>query len=211
MVGQSQGKISGNILTRDTKGILLLHIHHTELVVHETALSKGSTGSNSHDFERLESLYACLHAVKNWFDIFQTCSPAVCVGLSMSIFTHLAHCIIALYRLSTFEFPDWNLGLVREIANLSLLLDRMVTKMAQVKVEAGLDRGISEEMDIFSATSGKLDTIKTWWDSKQAAESTGPYPNTEVETMGEVPMDFPDDAWLQDILAAGPYGFESFV
>jgi hypothetical protein len=124
-----------DMLTLNEIGILLVHLYNTELSVHEITFSRAPVDSNSPDFQRLESLYACLQATRNWFDLFFTISLALYIGFSMSI----SHCIIALHRLSTINDPDWDRGLVRETSNLSLVLDPLVKKLAQVKVAARLD------------------------------------------------------------------------
>ena len=123
----------------------------------------------------------------------------------------MAHSIIALYRLSTFDEPDWDRGLVRDTANLSLILGQLVTQLAHVKAAVGLDLGSSEDTDLFNTTSRTLGSIKTWWDSKVAAETVGPATAGFDETMAEVPMELLDDTWLKDILGAGPYQFEPYL
>ncbi|KAL6718431.1 hypothetical protein ACLMJK_004521 [Lecanora helva] len=179
-----------------------------ELVVHEVALSKDDHFSCSLDFLRLDCLYACLNAIKNWFSVFMIIPPASYVGLSIMEFTQLAHCIIALYRISTFEWQGWDHKLVRDTANLSTILTQLIPYFAQVKTDAGLDRGVPEGRDIFSITSKTLENIKAWWDSKTAGDSTGVDTTNVDDTMADVSLDFLDDAWLQDILGTGPYRFE---
>ena len=124
----------------------------------------------------------------------------------------MAHCIIALYRLSTFEWRDWDHSLVRDCANLSKILEQLIANFAQVKADVGLDKGILDNKDIFSISSITLNNIKVWWESKSAAETTR-LDNTLAmdDMMADVPMDFLDDAWLQDVLGTGPYRFEPFA
>jgi len=198
------------LLTLLATEILLLRLYSTELVIHEVALCKVDINSNATDFQRLDCLYTCLHAVKNWFDIFLSIPPARYVGVSMAEFTQMAHCMIALYRLSTFEWPDWDRGLVRNYASLSMILDQLVANFAQVKATVDLDKGIVDNIDVFSITSRTLNHIKTWWDPKVAGESLRSDAPAMDETMGEASMDLLDDAWLQDVFGTGPYRFESF-
>lgn len=181
--------------------ILLLHLYSMELKVHEVVFVRPPVVFNSPGFQRLESLYACLQATKSWFDIFLSFPPASYVGFSIPVFTQMAHCIIALFRLSTFDDPVWDRGLVRETADLSLILGRIIEKHNQVKVAADLNHGASEGKDVFSGTARTIVSIKTWWDAKLAAELTD---NIVLnETLDGMNMDFSDDLWLKDILGQG--------
>lgn len=174
--------------------------------MHEISLSKSSAVVNSPGFQRLDSLYACLHAIKSWFDLFLDLPPASYVGFSIPIPIQMAQCIIGLFRLLTLDDPVWDRGLVRDTANLSLILERSIEKYTQVKSVMGLDRGASEDVDIFSGTATKLGSIKSWWDAKVAAEMKDRMGLDE--TLGELNMDLLDDVWLRDILGQGEGQFD---
>lgn len=118
----------------------------------------------------------------------------------------MAHCIIALFRLLTFDDPVWDRGLVRDTTNLSLILGKIVEKLSQVKVAADLDHGASEDKDIFSLTARTMRSIRTWWEAKCGAESAD---NIALdETLGGTNLDFSDDVWLRDIIGQGDYPFD---
>ena len=93
--------------------------------------------------------------------------------------------------------------------DFSYVLDQTVQNCAQVKVVADLDRGMSEDKDIFSTTSKTLGYIKTWWDQKFAAETTGP-DNVALgdENLNYANMEFLDDAWLENILGLGELHYD---
>ena len=201
MVRKRSESSSQPSLTKIPVDVLLLHLYSTEIRVHELALSKASIISNSPGFQQLDSLFACLHATKKWFDLFLSLPHASFVGFSIPIFTQLAQCIIALFRLLTFDDSIWDRGLARDTANLALILEQIIQKLTQVKVVADLDHGASEDKDIFSGTARTLEPIKAWWDSRSAAELTD---NTGLnETLNETYLDFPDDVWLKDIFGGG--------
>lgn len=109
--------ISGTILPDTTHnlptGVLLLHLYSTEVKAHEVAFLKTPPVVNSPGFQRLDCLYACLYATKSWFDLFLSLPPDSYIGFSISIFIQMAHCIIALFRLSTFDDPIWDRSLVQ--------------------------------------------------------------------------------------------------
>ena len=113
---------------------------------------------------------------------------------------------MGLFRLLTLDDPDWDQGLVRDTADLSLILSRIIEKLNQVKVFMDLDHGSSEDQDIFSGTARTLSSIQTWWDAKIGAEL-----NDRMDldcTLGELNMDFLDDVWLRDILGQGESQFD---
>ena len=123
----------------------------------------------------------------------------------MPIFTQMAFCILALFRLSTFDDPVWDRGLVRETADLSLILGQIVEKNTQVKAMAKLDPDTSEDKDLFSGNARTIKAIKTWWDAKVAAELNDNSMGLN-ETLGEMNMEFFDDVWLRDIFGQGGDG-----
>ena len=179
--------------------VLLLHLYSTEARIYDIALSKVAINFNTSGFQRIDSLYACLEATKNWFRVFLELSPGEYVGFSISIFTQMARCIISLFRLLTLEDPLWNRGLARETANLSDILEQIIEKHSRVKIMADLDSNGSEFEDIFSRTAGKLRSIKTWWDAILAAELA--HGIVSEETLGEASMEVMDDMWLRDIFS----------
>lgn len=116
----------------------------------------------------------------------------------MSIFYQLAHAIITLYRLSTFEAAGWDQRLARDTVNYSDILGEVVKRMKQVKEAAGLDIGIQESLDVYSLASHRFQTIEEWWDVKIALETAPPALNDEARD--ETYAACVDDLWLKDIL-----------
>ena len=191
--------VLSDALTANHTDIWLLHLYSTEVRIYDIALSKAPIDLNSSGFQRIDSLYACLEATKNWFRVFLDFPPALYVGLSIPTFTQMGRCIVSLFRLVTLEDPVWDRGLARETANLSHILEQIIQRFSQVKSVADLDRSASEDEDIFSRTAGTLRSTKTWWDAKLAAElANGIVPE---ETMGEANTELFDDVWLRDIFS----------
>ena len=193
--------------------LLMLHGYNLELSIHEVALSKALDPA----FQRLESLWAALQAIKSWFELFFQFPPANYVAVSFSTYSQSIHCIVALSRLSTFEHPDWDLKLARDACNLSLVLDELIDKFARVKAEANLDPGNQNDADVFSTNARRMGAIKQWWDTKLATEQSAGIDdqldeNTATDPMlAGPPIDFSDDGWLRDILALDDYQFSQFV
>jgi len=185
--------------------VVLAHLYSTEITINEIALSKAPIVSNNSDFQRLESLYGCLNSIKSWFDIFFTIPLAAYVGFSFSMFSQLGHCLIALYKLSTLDDPAWDKDIVRNTANLPLILDQIANNMGQVAKLAALSSD-STEVDVFTKAAKMAESVRLRWEAKLAVEPTGPTRQNMDETILEaLPMDFSDDAWLTDMLVSWDY------
>lgn len=197
-----------------TPETLLLHLHSTTLSIHEIALSRSHIFPNNiSDSLRLDSLYTCLHATKCWFGLFLAIPPAQYIGFPMVILTQMAHCIIALYRLSTFSdaCTGWDIGLVRETLDFSATLGRLVDKVSRVRSEAGMVDDGTEENDVWCSTERRLGGIKSWWDGKALAgeRRVGPVGagSGSEEAAGQMLAGgFWDESWL-DILGLRDYQF----
>jgi hypothetical protein len=185
--------------------VVLAHLYSTELTINEIALSKAPIISNDSDFQRLESLYACLNPIKSWFDVFFTISPAAYIGFPFSMFSQLAHCLTALYRLSTLDDPAWDKDIVQNTANLLLISDQVANNMGRVTGLAGLDND-STEGDVFTRAAKMAEYIRLGWEAKLDVEPRRPAIPTRQNVDGTIPevlpIDFSDEAWLTDILVS---------
>jgi hypothetical protein len=124
----------------------------------------------------------------------------------------MAHCIIALYRLSTFSDPStgWNIGLVRETLDFSATLGTLLKRVGSVRSEAGMVDDGTEENSNWSSTEKRLAGIKSWWDGKVLMEERrvdGVGASGSAEAVGEMTAgEFWDESWL-DILGLRDYQF----
>ena len=61
----------------------------------------------------------------------------------MAILTQMAHCLVALYRLSTFESPDipWDRQRVRQELDLGDIIKLIADRWEQVPAAAGIEMG----------------------------------------------------------------------
>jgi hypothetical protein len=179
-----------------------MELYIAELSIHEIGLSQAPYNFSSQYNQRLECLCACLNAAKSGVDIFLSILPAQYVGFSASIYSNLARCFIGIYRLSTFEHPEWDQGLVRENLDVSLFLEEAEKNFTQVKEAAGLDLGGSEDIDVFNIMASKFRTVKMFWDATTVS-TMAPLSIAPSDGMGDFPMEFLDDDWLRDLL--GPW------
>ncbi|KAK9257993.1 hypothetical protein V1519DRAFT_455882, partial [Lipomyces tetrasporus] len=181
---------------------LLMELYNTELNIHEIGLLQAPNSLRGQHNWLLECLFAYLNATKSWIDIFLSILPAQYVGFSAAIYTNMAHCFIGIYRLSTFEHPEWDRGLVRENLDVSLFLEQVEKNFAQVKEAAGLDLGGSEDIDSFNNFASRIKIIKMWWNARTVS-TMAPHDTASGDVMGDFPMEFLDDDWLRDLL--GPW------
>ncbi|OHF02992.1 hypothetical protein CORC01_01750 [Colletotrichum orchidophilum] len=149
---------------------IIAQLHCTELSIQEIALSN-KTGTcvpaNLPDVARLDILYACLHAVKAWFDHFLTLPPAAYYTTPFLTFAQLSHCTIALYRLSVLEDPVWDRASVRSTIDLIATLDEIGDRFMRVCSEAGLNVDV-EEGNAFARAVKTIRGLKGTWEASMA-------------------------------------------
>lgn len=148
----------------------------------------------------------------------------------MEIFAQMSHCIVALFRISTFEAPGvpWDRQRVREELDLAEVLKIWTQRWEAVPAAAGLDTSdmTNKDDDIWASTMTRLVAIRSWWEMKLqgmiAADSerdrrigmgengsadgfgtSGQQQQMEALDFGALNMDFMDDAWMRDILGGG--------
>jgi len=185
--------------------IVLLHVYSTEVTIHENALTKAPIISNNSDFQRLDNLHACLDSIKAWFGVFFKIPVASYLSLPFSIFSQLAHCLIDLYKLSTLDDLSWDKNVVRNTANVLLILDQIVNNVERVNVLAGMDQN-NTETDLFTIAGKMFRSVRLRWGANlgvQPSEPAIPTAQNVDETMTEAfSMDLYDDVWLTDLFAS---------
>lgn len=184
------------MLTLQSSETILLYFYNTEISLYEIALSQSAIFPNDPSFRRLDSLYACLYATKSWFDIFLAIPPAHYIGFPTSMLTQMAHCIIVLYRLSTFDDQDWDLGLVKQALDFPVVLDQLIQRISQVRIAAAMRDDGTEENNIFCGTKRRLEAIRSWWDVRVDAELGRHEKRVVIDNADGVSMNSWDDSWL---------------
>jgi hypothetical protein len=175
--------------------VILLGLHHTEICIFELACTKTLVFENA-SFRRLEFLNACLQATKSWFDVFFSFPPATYIGFPATVLIQMAQSVIVLYRLSMFEDPDWDIRTVRETANLSLILEKIIQTSYRVKEAAELDVSGSELDDIYTRCARRFTVMKTCYDLRISTEANAP--EDCIEESVPASQIFWEEAWLRD-------------
>ncbi|KAG7056027.1 Zn(II)2Cys6 transcription factor [Colletotrichum scovillei] len=205
---------------------IIAQLHCTELSIQEITLSN-KTGTcvpaNLPDVARLDIYYACLHAVKAWFDHFLTLPPAAYYTTPFLTFSQLSHCTIALYRLSVLEDPVWDRASVRSTIDLIATLDEIGDRFMRVCSEAGLNVDV-EEGNAFAKAVKTIKGLKGTWEASMAPLAKVDAPAAagvdgtgvlgagmgggagvgEVE-LGQFGLDLMDNRWFTDIFT--PFDF----
>jgi hypothetical protein len=212
---------------------LQLHTYNTILTLHEHSLntvrSRNALADPLPNLRRVESLSACLVAVKSWFQTFFSLEtvPLSCYPcISMALFTGMAHCLVALFRLSTFEAPGipWDRQQVKEELDFREVLKLWSDRWEKVPAAAGLEVLMTDgaEDNMWFYTREKLSALTHWFDSKTAAMAaeaerqhgqglesgilngpTNPARHPTDIDFGMLTFDPFDDAWMRDMISGG--------
>ena len=177
------------------------------------ALSNSTIDLNDIESLRIEALYMALEATKKWFDVYFTFPPAHYIRFTIATTTKIAHSMLMLYRLTTFEHPGWDRDLVRQVCGFAEVLNMVTERMEQVPSAAGLDySGDSSHMKQFDANARKMAVIRSWWQAKESAQIPPPSsrPLGRSEATGTVPLSLSSETWLNDMLMTEDFQFEPF-
>jgi hypothetical protein len=178
-----------------------MELHSTELSVHEIGLSQSPDAFHGQQ-GRIDCLWTCLQAVKAWMNIFLGLSPADYVGFSPLTYCNIAHCFTGMYRLSVFEHPEWDCGLVRDHFDIVSFANIVEQNFLQVKMAAGLDSGGSEDVDTFTTMALKIGQVRVAWDLTKVAATTTDG-TTGSDALFDFSLEISDEDWLRDLI--GPW------
>lgn len=172
--------------------------------------------------QRIESMYTCLRAIRAWYDGFFAIPLEDVPGNPFAVYVQLSQIQVALYRLTTLEDPAWDKELVRNTADLLVLLDQTGDRLLDVDAHYHM-RSDDPEGTLFTKGAKIMRNIKHSWEPALSRHLGGlPTPssqavtNRSVETpTAPVPeqtpiadplsMDFSDMTWMTDVF--GPWEF----
>jgi hypothetical protein len=198
--------------------MVLLHLRHTEDRVYTMALPTPSKV----DSKRLDHLYACLVAVKEFLDVFVAMEPAIYACFSTTHLCQTAHTLATLFRLSVLDCPGWDLVAVRKMVDIVAIADK-VSQRARQAIEAASN-------DSFIAMATALGKMRAVWaarvhavrveqDQMATADNPGGLPDAVAEIAGfafqEAVTDqqwflgsflgYPDSVWIPTDYDLGRY------
>jgi hypothetical protein len=153
-----------------------MNYYAAEICLYEVGFKLSSTtGVVRHDLESLkltDILYACFEATSSWFETFLSIPVAEYSTLSLINFGQLFHAIGALYKLSVFDIPEWDIAVARETLNLSNILGQFALRLEEAGDLFSGQVGVKHSPWRFCAA--KLRNCKTWWDMTVAQETDTP-------------------------------------
>ncbi|KAH7002074.1 hypothetical protein EDB80DRAFT_867093 [Ilyonectria destructans] len=172
--------------------------------------------------QRIESMYSCLKAVRAWYDNFLSMPLNEVPGSPFSVYVQLSQVQVALYRLTTSEDPAWDKDLVRNTADLLLLLDQTIDMFVRLDGVYHLKAAEGEET-IYVKGAKIMRNIRTSWEPAISRHLGGiPTPNSQgmanpqpMDVGDTTPatfnlpdpsaVDFSDLTWMTDVF--GPWEF----
>ncbi|KAK4862913.1 hypothetical protein LT330_010743 [Penicillium expansum] len=140
---------------------ILFHLYDAELSLYEVALVK-PLADEEFSPQRLDHLYACLHVVKQFFDLFFTIPPAGYTSLALPYLTQVSHCLVTLFRLSTLDYPGWDKSTVKSTADILVIAEQIATRMGQVADAVGM-RSEGAYGDPFSKLGMMMQKLRSEW------------------------------------------------
>lgn len=179
-----------------------MELHSIETITNEIGLSQVPGIFSGQYNRRLECLCACLDSSKAWIDLFMSIPPAQYITFPASVYSQMSRCFIALYRLTTFEHPEWDRRIVLDTLDMFSFLEEAEGKFMQVAHAGGHEMG--EDPDFFNIVASKFRIMKAACSA--VSEFIMSSENIAVpanEGMGDFPMASIDEDWLKDLL--GPW------
>jgi hypothetical protein len=159
------------------RGVIVGHIHFTELTLSEATYAAGSVlpimisqlpriastdhiganyavGSMTARQERMQSLWRCVRAVQACSSALLESSPSNFRGVSFLQWAQLAHCAASLNWLTTWiEEPTWDKSAVREVTGMDV---HILLGQAAEKLERAARSGAQELDEIFIRVAQRM-------------------------------------------------------
>lgn len=111
---------------------------------------------------------ACLSAIKDWFTRHFSIPSYVYVGMTFSYWCHLAHCLLALYRLSVLDDPAWDRRAVRNKIDVISICGQLQFGFEEIAMKRRLDSGPTVEEDGFCMFGKMLRRVGDAWSAELA-------------------------------------------
>jgi hypothetical protein len=150
--------------------------HYTTLRIHELYLPRPLptlqtpwSNTSDPDVARFNVLHACLLSLKAWFEVLFALPRSAYIGFSFPCYSHMAHCLISLHKLSALQDVAWDRKLVRRELDLFEVCDRLGEDLEFVVKEYRPDHG---EGDLFVKCVKALRTFRArWWADLEGGNS----------------------------------------
>lgn len=183
-----------NLLTWNV-AFILMHYHSVLTYLTENALTFPLS-------TRQATLHACLTSTHAFCSFLFSIPLVDWYKITYVSWSQMRHILVVLYKLSNFESPDWDPSHVREILDLSLIIDNIVLQLEKVQIWASRSGDGRGDGFLFRLIP-KLREYKEAFERKRAiilgenkTPSAGPTPIPLNDLMfGQL-----DDAFWQEIV-----------
>lgn len=172
-----------------------MHYHSLLTYLTETALSIPLS-------TRQATLHACLTSTHAFFSFLFSIPLVDYYKLTYVTWSQMRHILVVLYRLSSFESPDWDLSHVRNILDLSTIIQNIISQFE--KIQWWSNRNGDQGEGILSRFIPRLKEYKEAFERKRAiilGETDTPSTETSPLPMDDLMFGQLDDAFWQEILA----------
>ncbi|CAF3463849.1 unnamed protein product [Fusarium graminearum] len=198
--------------------VLQAHALVTEVQVNSVGLFMQNIPVN----QRIESMYACLRAIRTWYDVFFSIPAEEVAGVPFAVYIQLSQVQIALYRLTTSEDPAWDKEVVRHTADLLVLLDQVIEFFTRIDSVYRMKASAGEET-VFLMGAKIMRNIRNSWEpilsrhlssvplstenqrAVQSMPAQNPQDQQSIDMAAVNMMDFGDITWMSDVF--GPWEF----
>ncbi|EKJ73591.1 hypothetical protein FPSE_06209 [Fusarium pseudograminearum CS3096] len=198
--------------------VLQAHALVTEVQVNSVGLFMQNIPVN----QRIESMYACLRAIRTWYDVFFSIPAEEVAGVPFAVYIQLSQVQIALYRLTTSEDPAWDKEVVRHTADLLVLLDQVIEFFTRIDSVYRMKTSAGEET-VFLMGAKIMRNIRNSWEpilsrhlssvplstanqgTVQSMPAQNPQDQQSIDMAAVNMMDFGDITWMSDVF--GPWEF----
>lgn len=144
---------------------MLLERYYTEFSIYEIGLSQSTSIFLEHPNLRLECLFACFQATKAFGGVLFHLEPSQYLGLSALITAELTNCFANLCRLAMCEQSGWDRDFLHSTTDVSILLQKLEKKYAEVQLSVGIDSDDDSGGDYFTMKASRLRSMREAWDA----------------------------------------------
>jgi len=169
-----------------------MQYYSAEIHLYEICFKMSSSDRTEYILESLrfiDLIYAYFLSTRSFFESLFSVSALDYCTLSAVNVGQMFHAIGALYKLSIFDVPEWDVKQVRKELDLSVVLDHIANKMEQ----AGNQYRLTEEEGPWQLCTRKMKLMIVWWEGVLAQEgASAPVPAMpQVDPMSD--FDFLND------------------
>lgn len=183
---------------------MTLSYHSNHVFLYEPSLYKALFPAVSFTYnssQRLDLLHSCLLACKKLIDEYLERPMPGYYGTSVADLAPLGRGISSLLKLCVVEEPGWDLGMVRQTANLNYYFEQLLAKFAQVGADIDQIQRQPCRHSFFTGCARAMGVVKAWYETKVGPDSAPNYQAASVAYDGMMigeEVNFLDDSyWLE--------------